>query len=449
MTVQSSEIVTVNAARRAGLLARALRTLTHPEARRSLTSLADQAIVSGTSFATTIILGRMCLPEELGVYFLALTAVWFVQDIFWEVVSTPYEVLNHRRRGSRLHRYTGSAFAHQMLLSLALIVGLLIYYAVLSVSGAATALATAVLVLAGALPLLLFREFIRQFCFGRLRSGVALAVDATVASIQLSGLLLLAYANMLTAATAYSVIGMACGVAGVAWLLLRHDRMEFRRVAIVHDWQRNWHLSRWTLLSMLLGRATSYLMPWIILFAYDAKRTALLGMCTTLVGVPNMVIVAMCNCMRPRIFREYSENGMRGLKRMLLMSTSIFAVAPALFLIVILLSGDRVGMFFYGQSCVDSGIILAVMTLGRLAGGMGMALAAGLWAVDRPQDNVMPNVWDLVLTLGGAALLVPTWGVIGAAAATTLGNIAGTAARWHKLRASLRSQSLAAVGATA
>ncbi|MBC8352246.1 MAG: polysaccharide biosynthesis C-terminal domain-containing protein [Planctomycetes bacterium] len=215
--------------------------------------------------------------------------------------------------------------------------------------------------------------------------------------------------------------------------------MQFNRVAIANDWRKTWRLSRWALLSMLLGRATSYLMPWIILWAYDARRTALLGMCMTLIGVPNMVIVAMCNCMRPRLFREYAEGGLPALKRMLLRSSVVFAIAPSLFLIALLVLGDYVGTFFYGPACVGSGIILAVMTLGRLAGGIGMAIAAGLWAIDRPQDNVMPNVWDLVLTLGGAALLVPSYGVIGAATATALGNIACALSRWQKLRRSLHN----------
>jgi hypothetical protein len=41
----------------------------------------DQAVVSGTSFLTSVILGRMCAREELGVYYLVLSIVFFVRGI--------------------------------------------------------------------------------------------------------------------------------------------------------------------------------------------------------------------------------------------------------------------------------------------------------------------------------------------------------------------------------
>lgn len=38
-------------------------------------SLLDQAVVSGTSFITTLLIGRICGAEELGIYSLAFTLI--------------------------------------------------------------------------------------------------------------------------------------------------------------------------------------------------------------------------------------------------------------------------------------------------------------------------------------------------------------------------------------
>lgn len=59
------------AARRIGAVA------ADPDIRRSALSVFDQATVSITNFATSVIIGWMCSQESLGVYYLALTMVLF------------------------------------------------------------------------------------------------------------------------------------------------------------------------------------------------------------------------------------------------------------------------------------------------------------------------------------------------------------------------------------
>ena len=41
----------------------------------------DQAVVSGTSFATSVLLGRFASQQELGVYYLALSVVYFARGV--------------------------------------------------------------------------------------------------------------------------------------------------------------------------------------------------------------------------------------------------------------------------------------------------------------------------------------------------------------------------------
>src|SRR5205809_7739217 len=59
----------------------------------------DQAVVSGTSFATSALLARSASRDELGVYYLALSVIYFARGIHEQLVSATYTIYCGRRRG--------------------------------------------------------------------------------------------------------------------------------------------------------------------------------------------------------------------------------------------------------------------------------------------------------------------------------------------------------------
>src|SRR5262249_7184664 len=83
----------------------------------ALLSISDQALVSGASFATSVIIGRTCSKEDLGVYSLALSLVLFIRGIQGELVCSPYAIFSSRREGRDLAAYTGSTLVHYLSLT--------------------------------------------------------------------------------------------------------------------------------------------------------------------------------------------------------------------------------------------------------------------------------------------------------------------------------------------
>lgn len=146
-------------------------------------SIVDQGIVSATNFATMLIIARLCSQEELGVYYLAWTVVVFASAVQTNLVSVPYTVYWPRRRGDLLFSYTGSTLVHQFAVSVATVICLLLVDAVLSLGVGPTALRPVGWLLLAAMPLLLLREYVRRFTFAHLRTGSAVAIDATVAAV--------------------------------------------------------------------------------------------------------------------------------------------------------------------------------------------------------------------------------------------------------------------------
>src|SRR6185369_17376806 len=81
--------------------------------KKSGLSVVDQAVVSGTNFATSVLLGRFAVQEELGVYYLALSVIYFARGIQEQLVSAPYMIYCSRKRGRELEEYAGSSLVHQ------------------------------------------------------------------------------------------------------------------------------------------------------------------------------------------------------------------------------------------------------------------------------------------------------------------------------------------------
>ena len=61
-------------------------------------ALMDHAVVSGTSFLTTILIGRWCGASELGVYSLGFSLLVSWGCVHQSLIALPYTIYRHRTR---------------------------------------------------------------------------------------------------------------------------------------------------------------------------------------------------------------------------------------------------------------------------------------------------------------------------------------------------------------
>lgn len=399
-------------------------------ARPSVCSLFDQAVVSGTSFVTAVCIGRMCSKEELGIYYLGLSIFYFVRGIQEQTVSAPYLVYCNRRRGSELATYSGSSLAHQgvlLTITLAFLLGLA---CLLSTGIGPAGLAPVAWVLLGAVPFLLLREYIRHFAFAHLSLPTAIAIDTSVAALQLGSLVLLAYFDRLSVGAVFAVMGGACAVASAAWLLTKRHTLHFSRKRIVADWLHNWSFAKWALACDLVGYSAPYIMPWIVVAACGEMATGMLAACATLIGLANMFIVGVANYLTPKAARTYANDGLDALCRLLAKTAVTFAATLGAFALLVLVAGDYAAVFIYGPDYAGAGVIMTIYAVEMLATSMGFTVGAGLWAMERPSANFAADVCTLTVLLIAAACLVPPLGIVGAAVASLLGTTTGTLVRF-------------------
>jgi O-antigen/teichoic acid export membrane protein len=406
--------------------------LTNESARTSVFALVDQALASGTSFATTIAVGRFCGKEALGAYILANTILLFSKGIQDQLVAAPYMIYCGRRKESpAAATYAGSVLTHETIICVlaSLIVGLGWLSGLLSadVSGV-------LFLLTFVLPVYLMREFVRSFSFAHLRHATAVRVDAIVAGLHLTGLGLMLWLGMLDGLTAVIGLGMACGVGTLLWFAFKPQKFEVELEAIKQDWRTNWSFGQWALWSQLLSCTMLYALPWILTFTHDPKETGTLGASNTITGFANLFVIGLSNYFAPRAAHAYASGGREEMLRSLRLAATTFLATIGPITLLFFLCGEWVQVVLFGAEFTGSGFIVSLLMAALFVSCFGMTAGNGLWAMERPQANFVADACSMLLMVAVTIALVPQYGALGAAWATFAGALAGTLVRGWSLR---------------
>jgi O-antigen/teichoic acid export membrane protein len=445
VTTELSAQPAVPAGRLGGGVAQLLALASDSLLQKSALSVFDQGVVSGTSFLTSVILGRMGSREELGVYYLALSIVFFVRGIQEQLVSAPYMIYCGRRQGEDLARFAGSSLVHQCVL----LAGTCLVLSVLAPLGILPGgLQAAIWVLIAAAPLLLIREYIRQLLFAHLEMRAAIALDVSVALLQLVGLSLLASSGRLSLTTTLAVLAVASGLPAAWWFLRKRPAMLVGLRDALQDFLHNWTFARWALASQLLACTTPYVMPWVVALTHGEAQTGTLGACSTLVGLSNMFMMGLCNFLSPQAARAFATGGLGELQSVLKKTAVLFGASLGAICLVGFTLGETIAARVYGAQFGDTGWIIGILSLSVLANSMGVTAGNGLWAMERPSANFVADLISLGVVIVASISLVPLFGPLGAALATLSGTSTDAAVRMWILRQTMREMASSTEAAT-
>ncbi len=399
-------------------------------ARRGTVALADQAVASITNFSAGIIIGRCCTKDEFGLYTLGLSVVLLLTSVQDMLIATPYMVFSPRLRGDDHAGYNGSTLVHQFLLSLLGCVGLLVAGGVLSTGIGPANLAPVLFVLAAVLAFLMLRNYVRRLCFAALKMKTALVLDSVTAVIQVGGLLLLAWLELLTVERVYWIIGAACGVSAVGWLFVhRHD-------FLVHagrtraDFARNWTFGKWVFAGGILWDLGMNICPWILTGFHGPQAVGIWGACLGLVAMGNPALLGVQNYLGPQIVHCHNDGGNAALHRFVLRASASFCALVMLFSVFLMMFGDWLLVLLYGKQYAGNGLTVAAMSVNTAVLATTFPISRGLLALERADVDFIINAVALVLLAIAAPVLIPLWGAYGAALSILLTNAAILAAKY-------------------
>jgi O-antigen/teichoic acid export membrane protein len=400
------------------------RSLLATAARRGVLVLVDQAIVSGTSFLTSVILARACGADGLGLYSLCLSAVLLSMGVQASLVATPYTVLYHRLSGRNQRRYAGSSLVQHLGISLAATAMFAGAGVLLLIIGGQQGFASMAFVLATVLPFLLLREFVRRMSLAHFQLRTVLILDFAVAALQLSLLVLLAIGGRLTPVAAYLVIGVSCLAAAFPALLSLRGLFAMRWSRYWSDLRRNWSFGRWVLGGQTTFLLTAYSLPWLLAVWQGTEETGVFAACMSVVMILNPLVQGICNYLGPQAAKSFSEGGIEDLRQVTSYAACLFGVLIGGFALTMIVAGGPIAVSLYGESFRDSHSIIGLLAIGLFVYTLGMVADIGLWAMGLPQVNFAANLLGMAVTIGGGALLIAYLALPGAALASLLGTTA-------------------------
>ena len=418
-----------------GLAARLVRAASGAQS----LALIDQAVVSGTSFLTTMLIGRWCGTGELGSYALGMSLLVAWACVQESLIALPYTIYCHRPAGGSAAECAGSALVHHAMLSAVAFVALAAAATVLSCWPVMPGLAPVTWALAVATPFSLLREFGRRFAFAHLRMVQALVLDLAVAVVQLAGLAWLGSVGALSAVAACIVIGCACALTGAVWLYMVRGDLVVRSAPVWRTMQQSWVLGKWLFASQLTLTVQGYFIYWLLAGVAGTAATGMYAACMTVALFSNPFVLGLANALAARAAKAYVAGGALALRRVVFQTTLLLTAVMAAFCVAVLFGGEEVmGLIYHGSQYGGYGPTVTVLALAMLASAVGMPASNGLAAVERADLIFKSGLLAVGLSVVLIPFLVAWWGVPGAAYGFLAGNLVGSAGRWAAFAAVVR-----------
>lgn len=399
-------------------------------ARKSILALIDQAVVSGTNFLTTVMVGRMCGLDELGIYSLGFGIVVLITNVQESLISVPYTIYGNRLQPESRAEYAGSILVHYGMLSALAMLCLVLFSVVLTKGVGPAGLAPVIWLLAGIIPFTLLREFGRRFAFAHLHMATALLLDIAVAMMQIGGLVWLAANGDLTSVTTYAVVGLACAAAGLPWLVLARAKIVLRWEQVTRELRRSLSFGKWVFASQITGTVHAYLLYWLLALLLDTTTTGAFAACWTVVMIANPFLLGISNVLSARAARAFAEGGRAEVRRVIYKTTLVLGSAMAAFCWLVFLFGGEMMRLLYGREYAGYEHTISVLAIAMLVSALLIAVDHGLKVMERPNMNFKASLMGLGVTLMAAPYLVVQWNVLGAACGFLVGALVALAVRW-------------------
>ena len=405
--------------------------------RRPLVAMFDQSLVSGASFLTAVMVGRIAGEQQLGLYSLGFTLLILACGAQESLVLIPYTVFATRTDDERRRQFAGSTLLQSALGSLAMGLCLATGGFALAAMAGIPQIVPIVAVLLITAPMMLLREFGRRLAFAHLRLGWALAIDGAVAASQLTLLVCLSLSGRLSAVAALAVLAVSCGVVSLVWLWSCRGQFVFTRAAFGGDWQRNWSLGRWLLAGHVTGITQAYALHWLLAVVLGTAATGDFAAVTTIVSLANPLVIGLGNFLMPATAHAFAGSGAAGVWKLATRSTLWLAAALVPFCLLAAFAGDWALTALYGARFGGQTPTISLLALAVSAAALGVGAEHALRSMDRPRAIFVANLSALTITLALAGWLVPAHRTVGAACSLLAGNVVGGLVRWWALRFSI------------
>ncbi|UCF63907.1 MAG: oligosaccharide flippase family protein [bacterium] len=389
---------------------------------KGILTLLDQGIFSLGNFFTSVLIGRYCAKEELGLYLLGFTIIYFLMDAQSAFITTPYTIFIPRKAEAEKSVYTGNTLFMQFGLAFVIALGIFIFPIILPASLLPEGMIPVLTSLAIVTVFLLLREYTRRLFFAQLKMKNALLLDVTIIVIQIILLVVLLYLQALSATTAILMIGITSGMVTIFWLYLDRNEIRFDRKLLRRDFNQCFQAGKWVFASGFLWNIGTYLYPWLLTSFKGTAATGTWAACLGIIALCNPVYLGLQNYLSPKIAHAYANNNKVDLRKFTIKSTAAFAGLLGICSVVLILFGGYFLVLLYGGKYAGNGIIISLLAVNLMLVAAGFSFSRAFFTLERADVDFKVNIVSLVVLFTFGLWIIYNYGILGAALGLVAGN---------------------------
>jgi len=389
---------------------------------QGILTLLDQGIFSLGNFFTSVLIGRYCAKEELGLYLLGFTIIYFLMDAQSAFITTPYTIFIPRKAAAEKAAYTGNTLLMQFGLALVIALGIFIFPIILPASFLPVGMKPVLTSLAVVTVFLLLREYTRRLFFAQLKMRNALLLDVSIIVIQIILLLGLLYSQRLSATTAILVIGVTSGIVTIFWLYLDRNSIRFDKKQLRRDFGQCFQAGKWVFASGFLWNIGTYLYPWLLTSFRGTAATGTWAACLGIIALCNPIYLGLQNYLSPKIAYAYSRNNKEDLRKFTIKSTAAFSGLLGICSLILIYFGGNFLVLLYGEKYAGNGIIISLLAVNLLLVAAGFSFSRAFFTIERADADFKVNVLSLLVLFTFGLWVIYNYGILGAALGLLAGN---------------------------
>jgi O-antigen/teichoic acid export membrane protein len=400
-------------------------------------AITDQGVVSLASFIATVIIGRCCAPEQLGIYSVVISGVWLLGGLLNALVWVPYTSEAPQLTGKRLARYAGSTLVHLAGLLGICVAGLVLTAVVAESLGRfaginiefANQIRTFSLIMVPVLVLLMLRNHLRRTAIAHLEMWRLWKIDIPISGLHIVLLLLFARWGILTASTGILALALACGLS-LGWLVWLWKQFRFDWRSTKYYLVYNWRFGSWLVGASLAWLLAQNVYRWLVwsqegLFALG-EFSAAFYMAMSL----SPLLLAVENVTRALAANRLAEGEEGELRRTTTEMTLILALVFGVLSVILGVFGGELVTAIYGEDYAGQQAVVATLCLGLFVFAVNIPVDSALLALRRGQVVLVASLTQLVLGVGIAAPLMLWLGTVAIGYAMAVSGAGGLIVRW-------------------
>lgn len=282
--------------------------------------LADQILVSGVNFLTGLILARFLGLDGYGQYVLAFGTILFLSGSQIALIASPMMVRGPVLKGREAQSYYHAVLVTQIAFSVLSAGAILLLSHVLSTFFSSWTLWNLALPLSGVALFFSMQDFTRRYLFSVNRAYSVLMADLCSYGMRLLLLLLFGLNSGLSPSWALWIIAGASAIGSLFSLaqcpeiisLALTDREVLEFVLAEH-----WHFGKWLLANNIAYWCGSQITIYLAAAVLSVSAVGAMSATLSLVGVVNILYLAMENLAPSRASQIFASRGKGGLDRYL------------------------------------------------------------------------------------------------------------------------------------